>query len=397
MLVKAFVAPVIMYGAELWAGVERVVRPLNKVLNEVWRLVLGVRKNASLFCIYRTVSCRSARAWSLVAAARAYSKWRASSTWTSLLLRHRVRGRSATVWSRSVRRALRSIDRSHEAVRVAEAGDVAQAKKLVGAAAEAAEAKGDRALAGALWRGYDLGTTAGEASKLLRSDVRDLKTGEVAQVQRMRVGVFSTYHRHAVAGRVHAQWRHKCPFCDRNGPEDLPHFLLECPAWSAERGRFLLPVLRRAKVHEWLGVAERRVDATYVLLGGCVEGRSAVSALRGGKKKKKKAEQKEAENVEPVGDEEAQVGAAAAVAPVPAGAAAAAVAVANDAMGRVAAAPPDPGQNKSLRSSGLNWLVGVCRYLRAVCPERTARGPPLSQGRAVRGRAELPAPGGGMV
>jgi hypothetical protein len=43
-----------------------------------------------------------------------------------------------------------------------------------------------------------------------------------------------------------------------------------------------------------------------------------VSALRGGKKKKE-AEQKEVENVEPVGDEEAQVGAAAAVAPVPAG------------------------------------------------------------------------------
>jgi hypothetical protein len=186
----------------------------------------------------------------------------------------------------------------------------------------------------------------------------------------MRVGVFSTYRRLAVAGYAHAQWRHKCPFCDRNGPEDLPHFLLECPAWSAERGRFLVPVLRRAKVHEWLGVAERRVDATYVLLGGSVEGRSAVSALRGGKKRKKKAEQKEVENVEPVGDEEAQVGAAAAVAPVPAGVAAAAVAVANDAMGRVAAAPPDPGQNKSLRSSGLNWLLG---------------------------RAELPAPGGGMV
>src|SRR3954464_14507626 len=135
MLVKAFVAPVIMYGAELWAGVGHVVRPLKKVLNEVWRLVLGVRKNASLFCIYRTVSCRSARAWSLVAAARAYSKWRASSTWMSLLLRHVVRGRSATVWSRSVRRALRGIDRSHESVRVAEAGDVAQAKKLLGAAA----------------------------------------------------------------------------------------------------------------------------------------------------------------------------------------------------------------------------------------------------------------------
>jgi hypothetical protein len=291
---------------------------------------------------------------------------------------------------------LRRIDRRSELA--AEAGDVAQAKKLVGAATEAAEAKSDESLYGARWRGYDLGTTAGEASKLLRSDVRDLRSSDVAQVQKMRIGVFNTYRRLAKAGYAHAQWQRRCPFCDRDGPEDLPHLLLECPAWSAERGRFLVPVLRRAKVHEWLGVAGRRVDATYVLLGGCVEGRSAVSALRGAKKQKqkKRAEQQEVANVEPVGDEVAQVGAAAPVAPVPAGVAGAAVAVANDAMGRVAAAPPDPGQNKSLRSSGLNWLVGVCRYLRVVLPQRTARGPPLSQGRA-RGRAELPAPGGGMV
>jgi hypothetical protein len=102
MLVKAFVAPVIMFGAELWAGVWHVVRPLIKLLYEAWRLVLGVpKKGVSRFCVYRTVSCRSARAWSLVAAARAYSKWRASSTWMSLLLRHRV---GTKVWSRSVRR-----------------------------------------------------------------------------------------------------------------------------------------------------------------------------------------------------------------------------------------------------------------------------------------------------
>jgi len=400
MLVKAFVAPVIMFGAELWAGVRNVVHPLNQLLNEVWRLVLGVPKNASLFCVHRTVACRSARAWSLVASARAYAKWRASCTWMGLLLsgpEFKMRAASSAVWSRSVRLALRRIDKSGESLRVATAGDVSQAKELVGAATEAAEAKVDRSLSGSRWRAYDLSTTAAEASKLARSELRDLKAWEVAQAQRMRVGVFSTYHRLACAELVHPQWEHQCPFCDRDGPEDLPHFLLECPAWSAERGRFLLPVLRRAKVHEWLGVAARRVDATFVLLGGRAEGRSAVSMLRGAKKKKRReeedvAENKEAENVEPVGGEDHV-----AVAPVPAGVAAAAAVGPRDAMGRVAAAPLAPGQNKSFRSSGLNWLVGVGRYLRAVCPERTARGPPLSQGRIARGRAELPAPGGGGV
>ena len=35
-------------------------------------------------------------------------------------------------------------------------------------------------------------------------------------------------------------------------PEDLAHFLLECPAWSQQRGQFLFPILRRCKVIGWL-------------------------------------------------------------------------------------------------------------------------------------------------
>ena len=66
------------------------------------------------------------------------------------------------------------------------------------------------------------------------------------------------------------------------------------------------------------------------------------------------------------------------------------VPVPHDAVGRVAPAPrlQDPA------SSGLNWLVGVGRYVRAVWSDRTAQGPPLSLGRH-RGMAELDAPGGG--
>ena len=373
MIVKAFVAPVIMYGAELWAGVRSVVHDLEREMNAVWALVLGVPRNASLFCVRRTVACRSARAWSLVASARAWAKWRSSSTWMGILLSAApFRGASAP-WSVSVARALARIDPSRDAIEAARAGDVAGAKGLVGAAADAAEAKLDSSDSGRRWRAYDLSSTVGEAYRLARSEVRDLKQWEVGQVNRMRIGVFSSYKRLAAAGLVHDHWKQQCPFCGAGVPEDLAHFLLECPSWSRERGVFIVPVLRHAKVHEWLGTAARREELLYVLLGGRVGRRSASSLVRKSSIKSKPAH----------GEPQAVV------APVPAGAAALPL----DVLGHVAAAPLAI-QNKSLRSSGLNWLVGVGRYLRAVWPDRTARGPPLSQGRLYGGMAELVAPGG---
>jgi hypothetical protein len=273
----------------------------------------------------------------------------------------------------SVARALARIDPSRDAIEAARAGDVAGAKGLVGAAADAAEAKLDSSDSGRRWRAYDLSSTVGEAHRLARSEVRDLKQWEVGQVNRMRIGVFSSYKRLAAAGLVHDHWKQQCPFCGAGVPEDLAHFLLECPSWSRERGVFIVPVLRHAKVHEWLGTAARREELLYVLLGGRVGRRSASSLVRKSSIKSKPAH----------GEPQAVV------APVPAGAAALPL----DVLGHVAAAPLAI-QNKSLRSSGLNWLVGVGRYLRAVWPDRTARGPPLSQGRLYGGMAELVAPGG---
>mgnify|MGYP000013393923 CR=1 FL=1 len=55
-------------------------------------------------------------------------------------------------------------------------------------------------------------------------------------------------------------------------PEDLAHFLLECPAWSQQRGRFVYPILRHCKVMGWLGKPERRADLAKLgfkaMLGG---------------------------------------------------------------------------------------------------------------------------------
>lgn len=80
LLTKSQLVPVVLYGAELWAGSARVVRPLELLLNEVWCAVLGVPRTASLFCVRRTVQCKSVRVASLVATARALAKWPRSRT-----------------------------------------------------------------------------------------------------------------------------------------------------------------------------------------------------------------------------------------------------------------------------------------------------------------------------
>ncbi len=85
---------------------------------------------------------------------------------------------------------------------------------------------------------------------------------------RMRVGAFSTYQRLAQQEVAEAQWKVRCPFCDERTPEDRAHFLLECSAWSQQRGRFLFPILRRCKVIGWLGKRERRADLAHILIGG---------------------------------------------------------------------------------------------------------------------------------
>jgi hypothetical protein len=222
----------------------------------------------------------------------------------------------------------------------------------------------------------------------------------VWQLNRMRVGVFNTYQRLARAEVTDAQWEHRCPFCRARRPEDLAHFLLECPTWARQRGTFIVPILRKSKVHGWLGNPARRNDLVHILIGGNVGRHHAVSAAR---KDKKDKQQRNGGNA----PAPAAAAAVAAAGPAPAGPPAAPAAAAAplpplppnllvpvpDVPGHVA--PPARQLSKCLRTSGLNWLVGVGRYLAAVWPQRTAEGPPLSRGRLPDDMAALHAPGGG--
>ena len=418
-LAKAFVVPVVLYSAELWAGNVKVTHPLEKLLNDVWCAVLGVRRTASLFCVRRSVQCKSVRSASLIASARALAKWRASRTWMGVLLRAPAFPKRS-VWSWKAADALKRADPTRAALTAARDGNVTDAKRVTAAAVTRSENKDD-CLAAGHWRDYRLSDTVTEARKLSLSGVRDLTPWMVCQLTRMRVGVFSTYRKLAESKLVDQHWRSHCPFCNAQVPEDLPHFLLECPAWAQQRAAYIHPILRRSKTFAWLGQQARRTDLTYILLGGAVGPHRALSLARMDKTDKKAQRggvHGAAVAVPAAAAPAPALAAAAAAAPAPAVRAAAAAGAAHaanlpapvpapvppvpvpqqpfhvplDVPGHVA--PPRPQSAILLRSSGLNWMVGVGRYLRAVWSDRTARGPPLSQGRN-RGRAELDAPGGG--
>ena len=431
-LAKAFVMPVLLFGAELWAGIVEVVAPLEKLQSDVWCTVLGVPRKSSLFCARRAVHCQSVRCSSLVASARALAKWRSSRTWMGDLLRAPA-FHDVTVWSRRAAEALVRVDRTRAVLNTARDGNVRDAKRATAAAVVRAEAAKDKSLSGARWRQYRLDDTVAESRKLALSGVRDLSPWMVQQLTRMRSCVFNTYQRLAQCKLVHERWLAQCPFCDAQVPEDLPHFLLECPTWEQQRAQFINPILRHTKTFAWLGQAARRWDLTYLLLGGVVGPHRALSLAR-----VDKADKKKMNNVNRGGDHDAAVAVPAAAAPAPALAAAAlapapAVRAAaagaapaadlplpvpipvpvpvpvpvvpvpqprflapQDVLGHVAPHPVRSRQSAALllRSSGLNWMVGVGRYLAALWQIRDAVGPPLSQGRH-RGMAELDAPGGG--
>ena len=296
LVAKAFLVPVVMYGAELWGGRRDVVRPLELLLNRVWCMVLGVPRTSSLFCARHAARTRSARAASFMASARAMAKWRAMKSWVGAFVTapfRRRAGAGAWVWSQSVSRSLRAVDRTGATTAAVLAGEVAVAKRKAAAAAERAEVKADRSAHGSWWREYDLDGTVSEARMLAVAGAGELVSNwALRHVDRMRAGVFNTTQRLARCGFVPERWRAQCPYCLQGVPEDLAHFLLECPEWSEARKKFIMPVLRRADCSAWLGVADRRLDLVYILLGGKRGKRSALSLARRAKDKAEKAKAK---------------------------------------------------------------------------------------------------------
>jgi len=179
-------------------------------------------------------------------------------SWVSEFVRAPYRRRIAEpdwVWSRSVNVSLRAASDEGDIAAAAAAAQVEATKRAATKAATRVEIKEDGSMAGDLWRRYDLDGTVGEARKLALAG-SDVNNWSVRQMDRMRAGVFNTTQRLARCEFVSGMWRAQCPYCLQPVPEDLAHFLLECPEWRSARMRFIMPVLRRAGCGGWIGNVE---------------------------------------------------------------------------------------------------------------------------------------------
>jgi hypothetical protein len=302
--VKAYLLPVAQYGCE-WLGMnEQRLLPLRYVVDSALRECFGVRSRASVpvAAMYAEARVVPLPVYAAGARARATRKWRGSATWAAALL-------SAPVARpRGARRALSWVEGSWRwLLRVPSVRAPAAAVAAVGAGAAAAAAaaaddnddpqgrrlqlavvrhelarwsRAAQGVANHCYESYALEATATEQRDLQRLSGWCGVAWATAVAVSLRLRAFAaTSSPRCWSGRAPpAGLEHSCPWCHGRA-EDLEHFLVECPRWSAARARFLVPVWKRARVLSWVSLPGRRRDVAYILLGGRVGSRRAASAV----------------------------------------------------------------------------------------------------------------------
>ena len=88
----------------------------------------------------------------------------------------------------------------------------------------------------------------------------------VVLLARARVGALWTGRKAANAGFVDQKYKKICIFCSADTPDTVPHMLLSCTRWSAERERHLAPAI--AMLNEYPNLTEDQCSTA--LLGGKV-------------------------------------------------------------------------------------------------------------------------------
>lgn len=301
--IKAYLLPVAQYGCELLGMNEHRLLPLRYVVDAALRECFGARSRASapVAAMYAEARIAPLPVYAAGARARASRKWRASATWAAQLVTAPVERppgapRQAT-WAEVTWRWLHRVaDAAHVpgpvapgAAAAADEGDEEdpRGRRLQLAVVRYELARLSRAAEGVAnhcYERYALEATATEQRDLQRLSGWCGVPWATAVAVSLRLRAFAaTSSRRCWSGRAPpAGFEHACPLCHGRA-EDLEHFLVECPRWSAARARFLVPVWKRARVLSWVSVPGRRRDVAYILLGGRVGSRRAASAVgRGG-------------------------------------------------------------------------------------------------------------------
>ena len=274
---RATVAPVLLYGGELWGGSEFRCKPIQTVMNRGLRLMVGCAANSTMpamAAVYRELKCPPVASQALARKCRAFNKYVTLSTWIATLITHRClkgKGRAGS-W-------------------VCDAAAAVTKHKAVPEVNEPLARVVDR-IRDAAWAKLELGTPSKPLAKSARSyvsgDMAETRLcrkkfrwlppygQELAYLIRARIGAFVTGSRERhfrKALEADAPTPNVCEFCHSDSPESLPHLVIKCTRWFTSRQQLLGPMIREGG--ELLREAGQSISAqnlTSLLLGGAVAG-----------------------------------------------------------------------------------------------------------------------------
>jgi hypothetical protein len=267
-VVNATVAPVALYGAELYGGNKKIVARMQSVLDLGTRYILGTRGIGKSIPMNAAMHELGSTPLYVAAQARIERMLMASvgkPTLIGRMVRPTTKQRSAAWLARATNVAARNraAREKHKIVPESDAPkDVARATKV--ALKADLDAK-DKTKAGARYRNAEFAITRlTQCSALWLPQVG----AGLNALMKTRIGVLVTG---AVAARYDSNTLNECPFCNLRTPETYEHLFLECPRWEPERQKYIGGLIEEANdsLREHMQAAVHQ-NTLSLLLGGKV-------------------------------------------------------------------------------------------------------------------------------
>jgi hypothetical protein len=313
MAIKCCLAPVVLYGSELFGMAKALTDRGQTIINTAARWALGMSAGgASMACLWRELGLQPICAWAAARRARACNKVARVRTWIAALVPFPFRGR-AWSWLSGTERWLQRYAERLIAVQeilvqgmkeCAVCADPVEAFAAVVARAKAVR-DGREPVSAAVGPPLPSGWWRQCAPKLVGGIVRDMVihrellvwdcpslrrylafrfpplgcvvlpgmaryVAGVRQVVLMRLGLLPTAARLARRGLVSPLYLNLCPFCAAECPDGYFHLVVECPAFASER--VLIGSLLEQVIGTGTGWVFANGDVVALVLGGTVRG-----------------------------------------------------------------------------------------------------------------------------
>jgi hypothetical protein len=271
VMLKAYILPIAMYGAELWGGNQLRVQKVQSLWKKVARTCLGVSRSTSCVAINIHLGLPSLVDLAHGAITRAFYKWKSAKTLIGSLLTCPARSNWSSVVKSSITRWSNTI--TDFPVTCEASGRVSPRDSRLHLIAEAKKAELVEAAKATKIGKWLKHFQMNKSVKALRSVV----PGSVSSIgmralYQMRQGAFVTTTKLARWGKASDRWTRICPFCGAGCSETVSHLLVSCRAWSNQRRSHLASVLSylRGRNPELVLMHPRAQDEVVAaaLLGG---------------------------------------------------------------------------------------------------------------------------------